>query len=375
MRLDFTTEQDELRAGVRALLERECPMSAVRALAEHGTPLEELWAHMVELGWPALTIPESADGLGLGFVEVAVVAEELGRAVAPGPWLPTVSQFVPAVREVAGEAAPRDLLAGVASGERTGTLAIAEATGSFDVADVETVVEPVGEGWRLHGSKHYVLEGDAVTDTVVVGRLPDTAGDEGITAVLVPIGALVTERIASFDRTRAVVRLRAEGVVVPGDAVLGEPGAAAPAVRRALEEATTALTLEMVGTAQTIFDVILTYAKERHQFGVPIGSFQAIKHKFSDMYVLLERARALAYFATATIAEDDERRASATSMAKAAVGDAQRRIAKEGIQVLGGIGYTWEHDMHLYVRRLKSGNALFGTEDEHLARIADSVGV
>jgi alkylation response protein AidB-like acyl-CoA dehydrogenase len=144
---------------------------------------------------------------------------------------------------------------------------------------------------------------------------------------------------------------------------------------RALEEATVATALEIVGAAQTIFDVTLEYAKQREQFGVPIGSFQAIKHKFADMIVSLERARATGYFAALTIAEDDPRRTSATSVAKVAAGDCQRLLAKEGIQIHGGIGYTWEHDMHLYVKRVKSLEPLFGSSSTHRARIADLLGV
>src|SRR5262249_51041518 len=143
----------------------------------------------------------------------------------------------------------------------------------------------------------------------------------------------------------------------------------APALERAVEEATVAIALEMVGTAQTVFDITLDYAKQREQFGVPIGSFQAIKHKFADMIVALERARSTAYFAALTIAENDGRRASATSVAKVAAGDCQRLLAKEGIQIHGGIGYTWEHDMHLYVKRMKSSEQLFGTSAWHRARI------
>jgi alkylation response protein AidB-like acyl-CoA dehydrogenase len=136
-----------------------------------------------------------------------------------------------------------------------------------------------------------------------------------------------------------------------------------------------AVALETVGTCQAIFDIALDYAKVRHQFGVPIGSFQAIKHKFADMLVALEKARATAYFAALTIAEDDDRRALAASMAKAAAGDCQRLVAQEGVQVLGGIGYTWEHDMHLYVKRAKTGDALLGTARQHRARVAQLIGL
>jgi alkylation response protein AidB-like acyl-CoA dehydrogenase len=158
--------------------------------------------------------------------------------------------------------------------------------------------------------------------------------------------------------------------------VLGDgPTSSAPALRRAIEEATVATALEIVGTSQTIFDVTLEYAKHREQFGVPIGSFQAIKHKFADMIVALERARSTGYFAALTIAEDDERRTTATSVAKAAAGDCQRLLGKEGIQIHGGIGYTWEHDMHLYVKRAKSLEPLFGSAITHRGRIADLLGV
>jgi alkylation response protein AidB-like acyl-CoA dehydrogenase len=172
-----------------------------------------------------------------------------------------------------------------------------------------------------------------------------------------------------------VADVRLDGVRLPVDHVLGTAGAAAPLVRRALEEATTALALEVVGTCQTIFDVALDHAKVRHQFGVPIGSFQAVKHKLADMYVALERARATCYFAAATIGEDDPRRTMAASMAKAAAGDCQRLVAQDGIQLLGGIGYTWEHDMHLYVKRAKAGEALFGSAAFHRSRVADLLGL
>jgi len=171
--------------------------------------------------------------------------------------------------------------------------------------------------------------------------------------------------------------VRLDAVRVDRDRVLGGPGTASVAsgLRRAIEASTVALALEMVGTAQTIFDITLDYAKQREQFGVPIGSFQAIKHKFADMMIALERARSTGYFAALTITEDDPRRATATSVAKAAAGDCQRLLAKEGIQIHGGIGFTWEHDMHLYVKRMKSGEPLFGTSSAHRAQIAEQLGV
>jgi alkylation response protein AidB-like acyl-CoA dehydrogenase len=377
MELEFTADQEELRASIHAMLAKESPVSLARAVTESDARPTALWATMVELGWPALTIAEEHGGIGLGVLEAAILAEELGRVIAPGPLLPTVSQFVPAIREAGTPAQQSHLLGHVAAGELTGSLAIAEAAGSFDPADVAATIAVDGDQVVLSGAKRFVMEGDAVDELVVVARAGGEAGDDdGVRAVVVPVEGLATEPLEAFDGSRRLVHVELDGVRVERDAVLGDPDAsAAPALRRALEEATVCLALEMVGTAQTIFDITLEYAKQREQFGVPIGSFQATKHKFADMMIALERARALGYFAALTIAEDDARRTSATSVAKAAAGDCQRLLAKEGIQIHGGIGYTWEHDMHLYVRRIKSGEPLFGTSTWHRARVADLLGV
>jgi alkylation response protein AidB-like acyl-CoA dehydrogenase len=186
-----------------------------------------------------------------------------------------------------------------------------------------------------------------------------------------------TRPLASIDPTRQFAAVVLDDVAVEPDRVLAEPGAlpAAAGLRGALQEATVAVAAEMVGTCQTVFDIVLAYVAEREQFGVKIGSFQAIKHKVANMYVALESARATVYFAAAAIAEDDERRTMAVSMAKASVADCQKLVAQEGIQCLGGIGYTWEHDMHLYVKRLKAGAATFGTGAEHRATVAGLLGM
>jgi len=376
MELEFSDEQDELREGVRSVLARECPMSVVRDVVEKGVAPDGLWAHMVELGWPALTVPEDAGGLGLGMVELAVVVEELGRVMAPGPFLPTVTQFAPAIREAGSSEQRARFLAAIVNGESTGALALTEAGGSYDPARVNATAAPDGDGVVLAGAKDAVLGAPGADEIVVVARRPGSVGDEGVGAYVVARGTLAIEPIASIDPSRGLARLTLDGARVGRDRILGEPGpATAAALRRAVDEATTALALEMVGTCQTIFDVTLEYAKHREQFGVAIGSFQAIKHKFADMLVLLERARATGYFAALTIAEDDDRRGIAVASAKAAAGDCARLLAKEGIQIHGGIGYTWEHDMHLYVRRARAGGALFGTTPDHRAKVADLLGL
>ncbi len=178
-----------------------------------------------------------------------------------------------------------------------------------------------------------------------------------------------------IDASRQYATVVLDGTRVDDDRVLGEPGTGGPALRRAMDEAAAALSAEMVGTCQAIFDIVHTYVGEREQFGVKIGSFQAVKHKLANMFVALESARATTYFAALTIAEDDDRRELAVATAKASVSDCQRLIAQEGIQCLGGIGYTWEHDMHMYVKRVKATAAMFGSGAHHRARVAQMIGL
>ena len=360
MELEFTDDQQELQSTARTFLERECPMSLVRSVVEKGAPADDLWAQMVELGWPALTVPEEYGGLGLGFVELAVLAEELGRVVAPGPFLSTVTQFVPAVRHAGTPEQQARFLGAVAAGAITGALAVG--------GDLRA--QPVDGGWAITGSVRHVVEGDRADELAVAARV-----DDGWGLFVVPAAAVHALAEASLDQSRRLATVELESAFVDSDRALGVPGGAETALDRAVEEAIAALALEMVGTCQSIFDVAITYARERHQFGVPIGSFQAIKYKFADMLIAIERARATAYYAAATVAEEDDRRPLAVAMAKAAAGDMQRLVAQEGIQLMGGIGYTWEHDMHLYVKRAKAGDALLGTSSHHRARVARLLGL
>jgi alkylation response protein AidB-like acyl-CoA dehydrogenase len=363
MELEFTPDQDELRDSIRAVLAKECPISFVRAVVEGAADASGFWATTAGLGWPALTVPEDHGGIGLGPVELAILAEELGRVVAPGPLLATVSQFVPVAAVLAGHG---DLLEAVAAGELRATLAIAEQGGSFDPADVRTTAATDGAGATVVGQKRFVMAGDDVDMIAVVAR----DGDGGYVVAMVERADVDAQRVPTLDATRALVDLRLDGARVAADRVFAIDERD---LQRALAEATVALALETVGTAQSIFDITLEYAKQREQFGVPIGSFQAVKHKFADMAIALERARGTAYFAALTLAEEDERWTTATSVAKVAAGDCQRLLVKEGIQLHGGIGYTWEHDMHLYAKRAKAAEPMFGTSAWHRARIADQL--
>jgi alkylation response protein AidB-like acyl-CoA dehydrogenase len=359
MDLELSEEEAELRDNVRSVLTSICPPSVVRAVYEGKGAPTEVWDKMVELYWPALAIDEAHGGLGMGFLEVALVAEELGRATVPSPFLATVTQFAPAVRELGG--ADR-FLAPVAAGEVTGTLA---HTGSV-------TARRDGDTWVLDGVVESVLDG-ATADLIVV--VAD--GEAGRGAFVVTAGEVEATPRAVLDPTMPLADLRLAAVPVPAERVLAEPGATGmvEGLTRAVQEATVALATATTGTCRMIFEQTLEYAKVREQYGRPIGSFQALKHRLADMYLSVERATALCYLAALTIDEDTPERATATSAAKAAAGDCQRLLAEEGLQLHGGIGFTWEHDLHFWLKRAKTGDALLGDAVFHRARLAELLGL
>jgi len=371
--LEFTTEQDELRASVRSFLAKECPLDVVRAVVETGEAPEQLWNSMVSLDWPALAVPEENGGLGLSFVETAVVVEELGRAVAPGPLLPTVTQFAPIVREVGTPEQRQRFLSQIASGAITGAVALADHPSGWRLDDVTMTAERAEGGWVLHGTKLGLLMAAGGTgEAVVIAR----AG-EGVGAFVVPAAQAGLVAVRSLDASRPLSTATLDRVPVPDDRALGEPGNASSTlgISRALQEATAALALETVGVCDALFQMLLSYVKDRKQFGVPIGSFQAVKHKMSNMYIAIERARSLCYFAVAAIDEDTPTRGTAVSMAKAASDDCQRLVCADSLQSFGGIGYTWEHDAHLFIKRAEASGALFGGSARHSLAVAGALGV
>jgi len=386
MDLELSEEESELRDNVRSVLAGVCPPAVVRAVFEGKGDGAAVWERMVELYWPALAIPEDQGGLGLGFVEVAIVAEQLGRVVAPGPYLATVTQFAPAVREVGG-ASPlvADLLGRVAAGGLTGAVALAE-DGSGDPAAATATAEPTAGttgddegGWVLNGVIGAVLDGASADEVLVVARAAGSEGTDGLGVFVVPhtdLEAATTPRPV-LDPTLPLADLVLDGVAVPAQRVLAAPGAAgvAGALERAGHEATVALAMVAVGACREIFEQTVEYAKVRMQYGRPIGSFQALKHRMAEMYLEVERAASLCWFAALTIAEDDPRRADAASMAKAAAGECQRLIVRDGLQLHGGIGMTWEHDLHFLLKRAMAADALYGNAVHHRARLARTLGL
>src|SRR3954447_4730930 len=250
MELDFDTDQEDLRDSARAFLSAECPIALVRAVVEarigrSSVDAGALHAHMVELGWPALAVPADAGGLGLGAIEIALLAEELGRALAPGPLFATITQYVPVVRALASPEQAVALLTPVAQGEVSGTLAIAEVTGDTDPAATTVVASPRGDGWVLHGTKHTVFEPAPGGVAVVAARVDGADGDDGVGAFVVPLAECGVEPVDVVDPSRLLATVTLDGVGVDAAHTLGAPGAAtAAAFGRALDTATMALALD-----------------------------------------------------------------------------------------------------------------------------------
>lgn len=383
MDLEFTDDQEELRRSAREFLGAESPVALVRQVVESGRSADKLWQAMVELDWLSFAVPQDCGGLGMGAAELAVLCEELGRVIAPVPFLPTVTQYVAVVRELGADDQREALLGEVAGEGRTGALALADHPARWRVGELTAQAEQRRGRWLLRGQKHGVMAGPDVDRVAVAARVQGAGGATGgggdplagVAVFVVPGSELAIRPLSTLDASRPLAQVDLDGVVVPPEGVLGSPGACGPGLLRAVEEATLGLALETVGVCDALFELTHRYTLDRHQFGVPIGSFQAIKHKMADLLVSLSRARALAYYAVASVAEDHPERHVAVSMAKAAADDCQRQVCQEAIQTLGGIGFTWEHDAHLYVKRAKTNGALFGSGAEHRMAVAAHLGL
>ena len=374
MDLELSEEQLELRDHARSVLATECPPSLVRGVAEGTGSADGLWSTLVSLDWPAIAVDAEHGGLGQGFVAEAVLVEELGRVVAPGPYLATVTQFAPVLASAG--AAGSETLNAVALGTCTGALALAEAGGGH-LHDVATVARRTGDGWVLDGTKSHVLDGATAQELAVVARREGTSGGDGLGAFLVP-GRLVTATpVTTLDPTLPLATVVLDQVELSDDRVLLGPTDADSAgqIEGVVQHATAAMALSTVATCRAIFETTVEYAKGRHQFGRPIGSFQAVKHRLADLYLAVERANSLGYYAAAAIAEDDPSRAVAASMAKAAAGDCQRLATRDGLQLHGGIGFTWENDLHFWLKRAITGAFLFGSAEHHRVELARLLGL
>jgi len=369
----FSEEQEMLRRSARDFLAKESSPKVVRRLMEGDGYDPALWKKIAELGWTALGIPEGYGGVGT-FLDLVVVLEEAGRALLPGPFFSTMGLAVPVLIEAGTEAQKKEALGAIAEGKARATLAFTEPSGRWDAASVGLAARQRGGGWQLDGAKLFVPDAETADYMAVVARTRGE-GEEGITLFLVkgkPKGMTVTP-LETMDLTRRWSEVRFDGVQLDAESVMGPPDKAWPRLKRALEWATAALCAEMVGGVQKVLETSTEYAKTRHQFGKPIGIYQAVSHKLADMLVLSESGRSATYYAAWTIDADAPDRSLASSMAKAYVSDAYRKVAGDGIQVHGGIGFTWEHDMHLYFKRAKSSEVTLGDATYHRELVAQAL--
>jgi alkylation response protein AidB-like acyl-CoA dehydrogenase len=367
MDFDLSKPQKLLKDSARDFLTRECKLDRVRELMETSTAHDDrLWQSIADQGWTGLVVAEEHGGLGLGLVELAVIAEEMGRACLPGAFLSTLTAA--ALVERAGSANQRaKYLEPIAAGELKATVAFLEEGASWEVDEVKLKATREGGNFQLSGRKLFVPDAGIADLLICVARdgdslalLPVERGAEGLSIKAMP----------SMDGTRKLHEVAFESVTVAEADVFGADGDARGALRRALEVGCVALCAEMVGGMQWVLDTTVEYAKTRQQYGRAIGSFQAVQHQCADMLLMTESARSATYYAAWALTEGDPAASVAVSIAKAYCSDAYREVGNRGIQVHGGIGFTWEHDLQLYYKRSKSSETLFGDATFHRERIA-----
>ena len=371
MNFAFSEEQDELRKSVRRFLDDKSPETEVRRLMETTEGYDpEVWAQMAEqLGLQSLIIPEEFGGAGFSYVELIVVLEEMGASLLCSPFFSTVALAANALLTSGDTKAQEYLLPGIASGETIGTLAFTEDSGRWDADGITLAATSTADGYALNGHKSFVVDGHVADLILVVGR---TDAGLSLFGVKGDAAGLTRTPLATMDQTRKQARL--EFADTPAW-LIGTDGGAAEGLSKTLDLAAVALAAEQVGGAQRCLESSVEYAKTRIQFGRPIGSFQAIKHKCADMLLEVESSKSAAYYAGWAAAEDSEELPVVASLAKSYCSEAYFHAAAENIQIHGGIGFTWEHPAHLYFKRAKSSQLFFGDPTYHRELLAQRIGV
>jgi alkylation response protein AidB-like acyl-CoA dehydrogenase len=370
MNFAFTEEQEELRKIVRSFLDAKSPETEVRRLMETDSGYDAaVWNQMAaEMGLTSLIIPEEFGGQGYGYVELGVVLEEMGKALLCAPFFSTV-MATNAILQSGDEAAKKALLPGIASGETIATVAFTEPSGKWDEAGITLQATGSGDSWTLSGTKSFVLDGHTASLIVVAAR---TGKGVSLFSVAGDAAGLTRTALSTMDQTRKQAKLDFAGTPAT---LLGAEGEGWATLSKVLDLTAVALAAEQVGGAQRCLDMAVEYAKVRVQFGRPIGSFQAIKHKCADMLLEVESAKSAAYYGMWCAAEMNDELPSVASLAKAYCSEAYFHASAENIQIHGGIGFTWEHPAHLYFKRAKSSELLFGDPSYHRELLAQRIGI
>jgi alkylation response protein AidB-like acyl-CoA dehydrogenase len=371
MNFAFTEEQEELRKTVRQFLEAKSPETAVREQMETEAGYDAaVWSQMGEqMGLQGLIVPEEFGGSGYSYVELGIVLEEMGRALLCAPFFSTVVLAANTLIHSGDEAAKAAHLPGIASGETIATLAYTEPSGKWDESGITMQATASGDGWSLSGTKMFVLDGHTANLIIVAART-----DKGVSLFAVDGGAagLTRTALSTMDQTRKQAKLEFSNTPAT---LIGAEGEGWNTLGRVLDLAAVGLAAEQVGGAQKVLEMAVDYAKVRVQFGRPIGSFQAIKHKCADMLLEVESAKSAAYYGMWCAAELNDELPSVASLAKAYCSEAYFHATAENIQIHGGIGFTWEHPAHLYFKRAKSSELLFGDPTYHRELLAQRIGI
>ncbi|MCH8815270.1 MAG: acyl-CoA dehydrogenase [Chloroflexi bacterium] len=376
MDLGLDEQQELLRNFARDFLEKECPETLVREMEEDEKGYSpDLWQKMAKQGWMGLIISEDYGGTGMNLCELVVLIEEFGRALVPGPFVPTVVLGGVPIMHAGSDEQKSELLPKIAAGDLIMTMALTEPSAKWTADGVHLEAKKDGGGYVLNGTKLFVQDGH-VTDKMIVATRTGGSGEDGITLFIVDsntdgIKFEVLKTIAADKQSEVTF----ENVRVPASSILGAEGKGWEIVEHTKQVATVAACAYLVGLSQMDFDVTLNYAKERVQFGRPIGSFQAIQHKLADAVIDVDGSRFITYKAAWSLQEGEDDADLMISMAKAWTSDASRRVVAHGQQIHGGIGFTKEYKIQLYFRRQKWMELMWGDADYHRELVADKLEV
>jgi alkylation response protein AidB-like acyl-CoA dehydrogenase len=379
MRFAFSQEQEALRSAARDFLAAHSSPARVRQAMETELGYDpEVWRRIgQELGWTSVIVPAEYGGAGLTFVELIALMEQMGAALLCAPFVSSICLAANALLVGGNETQKREYLPGLAAGDTTATVAYAGPNGRWDGAGSGAVAARAGGDFVLNGTKSFVLDGHSADLLVLAARQADCERPEAISLFIVPAdaGGIERRRLPTMDQTRRQAEVTLRNVRVPASALIGREGDGSELLRKTLDRAAVAVSAEQVGGAQRCLDMAVEYAKARVQFGRPIGSFQAIKHKCADMLLRVESARSASYYAGWAVAAEEEELPALAALAKAYCSDAFFFCAAENIQIHGGVGFAWEHDAHLYFKRAKSTETLFGDPATHRETVARHMGL
>jgi alkylation response protein AidB-like acyl-CoA dehydrogenase len=379
MQFALTDEQQMIRDAARTFFAENAGSEPLRAAIESPSSYDPaLWQRLAgESGWAGIAIAERYGGAGLGMVELALLQHEQGRRLVVSPFFSTVCLAAPLIAEAGTETQRGAWLPKIAAGDARLAVACANAQGATDADRLDVCMRARSDGFALSGEADFVIHGHACEALLVAARGPGSDATGALTIAIVARDApgLTIEPRTMLDLTRPMSRVAFADVRLNRDDLLGEPGQAGAAYERALDLARVALAAEAVGVAEFALEMTTAYVKDRVQFGRPIGSFQAVKHRLADMMVAIEAARSASWYAACVADELAAELPEAASIAKAACSDAAFECAANAIQLHGGIGFTWEHDAHLYFKRARAISTLLGTPAWHRERIAELIGL